>query len=250
MNQNTWRPVAAIATLVMFAGCQAGMKSQPLVAAVTADTKSPVVTSDNSKIPVQQPATGETKSSPNTADSESLGPKKRTAFYRANTKPAVIPKVLMSKADDAVCKLKVGDAMPNIELPKLDGTSKTKLSELYGKNATVVIFWKGDRRMSEQQLADIGPDIVEPFRNEGVAVVGVAVDKSNKDAEAAIKKSSATFPNLHDADGKAFAQLGSGRFPRTYLLDPSGKIVWFDIEYSLATRRELHQALQAITGGK
>jgi thiol-disulfide isomerase/thioredoxin len=113
-----------------------------------------------------------------------------------------------------------------------------------------VIFWKGDRRMTQQQLADIGADIVKPFRNEGVAVVGVAVDKSNKDAEATFKKSGATFPNLHDADGKAFAQVGRGRFPRTYLLDAGGKIVWFDIEYSLATRRELHQALEAITGGK
>jgi hypothetical protein len=34
------------------------------------------------------------------------------------------------------------------------------------------------------------------------------------------------------------------------VLDPTGKIVWFDIEYSLATRRELHQALEVITGGK
>jgi peroxiredoxin len=250
MNQNTWRPVAAIATLVMFAGCQEGTKSQPLVAAVTADTKSPVVASDNSKTSVQQPATGETKSSPKTADRESARPKTRTAFYRANAKSTTIPKVLMSKADVAVCKVKVGDIMPTIELPKPDGTTKTKLSDLYGKNATVVIFWKGDRRMSQQQLADIGADIVEPFRNVGVAVVGVAVDKSNKDAEAAIKKSGATFPNLHDADGKAFAQVGNGRFPRTYVLDAGGKIVWFDIEYSLATRRELHQALEAITGGK
>ena len=74
--------------------------------------------------------------------------------------------------------------------------------------------------------------------------------KSAKDAVATFKKAGATFTNLHDADGKAFAQIGSGRFPRTYLLDPSGKIVWFDIEYSLATRRELHQALRVIAGGK
>jgi len=93
-------------------------------------------------------------------------------------------------------------------------------------------------------------DIGEPFQNQGVSVVGVTVDESAKDAEATVKKSGANFPNLHDADGKAFALVGSGRFPRTYVLDPTGKIVWFDIEYSLATRRELHQALEAITRGK
>ena len=50
---------------------------------------------------------------------------------------------------------------------------------------------------------------------------------------------------LVDAKGKAFAQVGSRHLPRTFVLDPSGKIVWFDIEYSLATRRELQQALAA-----
>jgi hypothetical protein len=29
------------------------------------------------------------------------------------------------------------------------------------------------------------------------------------------------------------------------VLDANGKIVWFDLEYSLATRRELQQALLA-----
>jgi hypothetical protein len=34
------------------------------------------------------------------------------------------------------------------------------------------------------------------------------------------------------------------------VLDPSGKIVWFDIEYSMATRRELHQALRTLAASK
>lgn len=139
--------------------------------------------------------------------------------------------------------------MPAISLPKLGAAGKAKLADLFGKKATVVVFWKGDRRMTQQQLADLGPDVVEPFGKSGVAVVGVAVD-SAKDAQATFKKAGAAFPNLLDADGKAFAQVGSGRLPRTYLVDPTGKILWFDIEYSLATRRELHQALRAIAGEK
>ena len=78
-----------------------------------------------------------------------------------------MPHVLMSKGDEAACKVKVGDAMPAIELPKLGETGKTKLADLFGKKATVVVFWKGDRRMSQQQLADIGADVVEPFGKAG-----------------------------------------------------------------------------------
>jgi peroxiredoxin len=249
MNRNDRRRIAAIAALVMFAGCQAGMKSLAPAAANKANAAEPPgVTSDNAQASGQQPAPG-AKSSPKT-DSEPAGPKTRTAFYRADAKSAAIPKVLMSKADEAVCKVKVGDAMPAIDLPKLGGSSKAKMSDLLGKKGTVVIFWKSDRRMTQQQLADLGPDVVEPFGRQGVAVVGVAVDKLAKDAEATVKKSGATFPNLHDADGTAFAQVGSGRFPRTYVLDPNGKIVWFDIEYSLATRREMHRTLRKIVGDK
>jgi hypothetical protein len=36
--------------------------------------------------------------------------------------------------------------------------------------------------------------------------------------------------------------------PRTYLLDPTGKILWFDVEYSRSTRRDLSEALDAMVG--
>jgi peroxiredoxin len=94
----------------------------------------------------------------------------------------------------------------------------------------------------------MGPDVVGPFGGAGVAVVGIAVGESPDSAQATLQRAKAEYPNLLDADGKAFDQVGSEKLPRTYLLDSQGKIVWFDIEYSLSTRRELHQALRAIVG--
>jgi peroxiredoxin len=176
-------------------------------------------------------------------------PQQRTAFFRADETPAAIAKVLLSKADESMCLVKVGDAMPEISAPELSPTAIPKrLNSLFGEKATVVVFWKGDRRMSQQELADLGPDVIEPFGKNGVAVVGIAVNEKADTAQAALKKAGAEFLNLLDADGKAFAQVGKERLPRTYLLDPKGKILWFDIEYSPATRRELHQALRAVAG--
>lgn len=177
------------------------------------------------------------------------GPQTHTSFYRVDKNTPKIPVVMMSKGDEAMCKVKVGDAMPAISLPKLGG-GEAKLSELAGKAATVVVFWKSDRRMAVQQLADMGPEVVEPFGKSGVAVVGIAVKESEAGAKVALDKAEAHFPNLLDADGKAFSEVGSGKLPRTYVLDANGKIVWFDIEYSLATRRELHQTLRTMVGGK
>ncbi len=165
------------------------------------------------------------------------------ASYRAVAVPAKVPKVQFSKREEGLCKVKVGDTLPMIKLPQIGGSGTAKLADLFGKRATVVVFWKSDRRMAGEQLADVGPDVIEPFDKQGVAVVGVAVNESAANAAEALNKAGATFTNLLDADGMVFAQVGSERLPRTYVLDPSGKILWFDIEYSLTTRRELHQAL-------
>lgn len=175
------------------------------------------------------------------------GPVRRTAFYRADETPAKMPAVALSKGHEALCKVKVGDQMPDISLPQLGGEA-TKLSSLLGDKATVVVFWRGDRRMAREQLADLGPDVIEPFGKSGVTVVGVAVDAPEADVQAALKAAQVDFTNLLDADGKVFAEVGSEKLPRTYLLDPQGKVLWFDIEYSLGTRRELHEALRTVAG--
>jgi peroxiredoxin len=185
------------------------------------------------------------------AEPAEAGGKVHTVYFRANdTVAAKIPKVALTRQEQDLCKLKVGDSMPAIELPRLDSGKPTKLAELYGKSATVVVFWKGDRRMTREELADIGPDVIEMFGKSGVAVVGVAVQETAQSAQELLTKGGTKFDNLLDADGKAFAQVGAERLPQTYVLDASGKIVWFDIEYSLATRRELHDVLTVLTSGK
>ncbi len=161
---------------------------------------------------------------------------------------AKIPSVALSKGHAALCKVKVGDTMPDITLPQLGEDSPVKLSSLYGERATVVVFWNSSRRMAREQLADIGPDVIEPFGKSGVTVVGVVVERPTEEALSMLQEAKAEFPNLHDADGQAFAKVGSEKLPRTYVLDPQGKILWFDIEYSLSTRRDLNQTLRVVTG--
>jgi hypothetical protein len=120
---------------------------------------------------------------------------------------------------------------------------------LLGKTATVVVFWN-DSRMSRLLLADLNRDVAAPFGEKGVAVVGVAVNVPAAAAQAAVQKAEVRFSILLDADGKAFALVGKEKLPRVYVLDAQRKIRWFDIEYSLATRRELGQTLRALTTQK
>jgi peroxiredoxin len=179
---------------------------------------------------------------------ESIAQAPGKAVKDGKAAPAKVPAVALSKAHQALCKVKVGDTMPDMALPRLESNETAKLSSLFGKKATVLVLWKGDRRMAREQLADMGPEVAEPFTKAEVAVVGVAVTMPPADVQAALKAAGADFPNLLDSDGQAFAKIGTEKLPRTYLIDPQGRILWFDIEYSLGTRRELNQALRAVAG--
>jgi len=188
-----------------------------------------------------EPIQNQRAATPLSTDGSRVDSAVRQAAYQDATG---FPPVLLTAQHEALCRIKVGDTMPAIELPMIGG-GRVKLADLYGSAATVVVFWKGDRRMALDELADLGPDVVEPFGSQDVAVVGIAVKESAGDAQAVLSKAGAKFPNLLDADGKAFAKVGSQKLPWTLVLDKSGQVVWFDIEYSHATRRELERTLLA-----
>jgi peroxiredoxin len=217
---------------------QAEVATDPPLASEADRAKPPAIRRDEA---VKQVAAEEPVKEP--------APQRRTVFYRLDAGgPAVMPKVVLSVGHEALCKVKVGDVLPAVELPVVRSNDRKKPADLYGKKATAVLFWDGNRRMSREALADLGPDVVDLFGNNGVAVVGIAVNETAANAKAALEKAGANFANLLDADGKAFALVGSERLPRVFLVDSAGKILWFDIEYSQTTRRELHQALHAATG--
>src|ERR1051326_1210941 len=69
---------------------------------------------------------------------------------RPKPEPPTVPKVLLTKQEQALCRVNVGDKMPAIALPQLGGSREAKLTDFLGKKATVLVFWKTDRRMTEQ----------------------------------------------------------------------------------------------------
>ena len=157
-----------------------------------------------------------------------------------------IPPVVLTTAHAELCKVGVGDQFPAINLPKL-GAGPTDVFSLSGVKATVVLYWNPDRWMALTALADLQRDIASKIDSKQVAVVGIAVRQPAAALQTALRTAKASFPQLLDAEGKAIAAVGTVSLPRIYVLDPAGKIVWFDIEYSEGTRRELGWALEVLT---
>jgi hypothetical protein len=185
-------------------------------------------------------ASGAAKNEAVAAPSVRTAAKPVTETYSGN-----VPPVLLASEHASLCKVNVGDAFPAIALSKVGG-GDAKVADLAGKKATVVLFWAPDRWMAEGALADLGIEAAA-FGEKGAGFVGIVEGPANEKAGELIKSAGAGLTQLADADGAALAQVGELALPRIYVLDSAGKIAWFDIEYSEATRRELRQTLAELT---
>ena len=162
--------------------------------------------------------------------------------------PASMPKVVLTGSLQATCVVQVGDTLPPGELPDAEG-KPVALASLLGKRATVVLFWNEgvsteSKARAATALDDLMYKVAEPHGAQGVNVIAVNVGDAAdvvKAAAAAVK-----FPVLGDANVSYFAKVAKERLPRVYLLDASGKILWFDMEFSRTTQRELLRGLAAM----
>ena len=165
------------------------------------------------------------------------------ATYSEELPASEMPKVQMSVGHAAMCKVKVGDAFPDAALADLAGKQK-KLSELRGQKLTVVLLWSDKLVFGREALADMLSTVLTPYQKLGVNVVAIDVNDPAATVAKAASAEKDMFPVLLDPKGDYFAKVGTGKLPRIYLLDPQGKILWFDIEYGRTVRRDLQQAIR------
>lgn len=164
--------------------------------------------------------------------------------------PPSIPPVLLSDGESKTCLVKVGDSMPAIELPSIDGQPQS-LAGLLGSKLTVVVFWTANHPYAVEELGDLAAEVAGPLAAKGVKVVAINEGDTPEVARKTAQDVNAgDLVQLQDTGGQALAKVATRRLPRTYLLDSSGKILWFDLEYSRSTRRDLHSAIKFVLGEK
>jgi len=156
-----------------------------------------------------------------------------------------VPPVIMSKQHQDTCLVNVGDTMPDMRLADLNG-NQHDLSKLLGDRLTVIFFWTVADRHSVDELGDLAVKVASPLAAKGVRVIGICERDPADEARAACEKAGVSYPVLLDPDGKLFSQIATRRLPRTYLVDATGKVLWFDIEYTAPTRHDLREALRAL----
>jgi cytochrome c biogenesis protein CcmG, thiol:disulfide interchange protein DsbE len=223
--------------------------------AITEDENPPVVPAPKANAPekskVQPPDSAGVEPAAKPAPT---APTKTKTAKKSLPPPATISKVSLTDKLRATCLVKVGDELPEVELAGLDG-NKASLKSLHGDALTVVFFWNiGTTTFARQSvieaLGDMQKDVLEPFTAKDLKVVGINVGNKPEDVKKALETSGASYPNLLDPQGNFFRSVAMEKLPRVYLLDGSGKILWFDIDYARATRRELLTGIKAVLEGK
>ncbi len=232
-SARTWIPALAVAAALGLAGCPA-----------TEDPLNPNagVPQDGGLATGDRPAADQ-GSSPDAAAAQADVP------APVEPPPPSIPEVFLTEAQKTASLVAVGDTLPEGELPALEGDPQPVRNH-YGDSLTVLFFWKPGQSATEQlrevaALEDLQNDVAVAFAERGVQVVAVNVGGEPEAVRQQLDDAGAKFAVLLDRDGAYFAKVATDFVPRVYLLDATGKILWFDLQWSSTARQSLLQGIDA-----
>lgn len=163
--------------------------------------------------------------------------------------PGALPSIALTAAHRTTCKVFAGDVLPPMSLVDLDG-APAPLDKLFGERLTIVLFWQHTDPDAVEAVDDMASLVLKSYGKRGVRAVAIHVGPATDEVKAIVQRDQVTYPVLVDADGAALAQVAAdvrGLMPRIFLVDATGRILWFDIEYSRTTRRDLDLALRFLT---
>ena len=151
-----------------------------------------------------------------------------------------VPAVVLSNEHQSESVVEVGDMLPDIGMRTSRG-QEASFDQLKGEKLTVIaVHPVPGKWMTQTLLQDLGREIARPYAGDGVRVISVGIGR--------VGQPMAGVTPVLAGELKLKETLGTGRMPRVYVVDKEGRIVWFDIEYSLSTRRELQQVVANLTG--
>jgi peroxiredoxin len=162
---------------------------------------------------------------------------------RPTIRLATMPEVVLTQQHARDSFVRVGDELPEFELPDQLGRMHA-MGDVQGTGLTVVAFWSSDRLQSGNMLRFI-EERIGSYADLGVKVVAVNVGDAPERVQKATGEAGFTSPVLLDVERRFYSRVGQGHLPRVYLLDRERRILWFDIEFSRETREQLEQAIQA-----
>lgn len=117
----------------------------------------------------------------------------------------------------------IGSEVPEFSLPLLGGDGTLSSAELAGR-PVVINFWASWCVPCREEAGDLQA-AWEKYRDQGVLILGVNVQDSEKDAEAFVDEFDLTFPMVRDKDLVLHNELGVRGLPETFFADAQGVFI-------------------------
>jgi len=150
----------------------------------------------------------------------------------------------------AIYNMKVGDPMPEFDLPRADsGFGSIKSRALVGKPSTI-IFWRPGQELSIDALREL-ETVVEDLGADRVNTVAVDVSRSTVEAiQSIFEDQPLSYPVLLDPDRALYGAVGVIVAPTTLMFDAKGELQFiapsFPAQYGRVARARLRFLLGEI----
>ena len=141
-----------------------------------------------------------------------------------------VPEVKMAEKERATCKVFVGDQFPQL----------AEVTPVAGKKLHIIAFLEsGSKPISRMKTEEILNDLKKLRETAGDALDVIVVQVGDDP-----KLDVGTMTLVADAKRERFDAVAvNAAPPRLFVLDPGGKILWMDIEYSNSSRDQLAKAV-------
>ena len=118
--------------------------------------------------------------------------------------------------------VEAGDKAPDFKVVTEKGRTVTRSN--FGGKLLVLNFWATWCPPCVQEM----PSLIKfskEMADKGVVVVGVSVDKNDKQYQNFIKRYKIPFETARDPEANISASYGTYKYPETYIIDMNGKVV-------------------------
>ena len=116
----------------------------------------------------------------------------------------------------------VGDSAPDFSVVADNG--RTVSLENFGGRLLILNFWATWCPPCIQEMPSLD-ELQKRFKDSGVVVLGLSVDKNEKDYRNLLSKANVSFLTARDPENRINQEYGTFKFPETYIISKDGKVI-------------------------
>ncbi len=116
----------------------------------------------------------------------------------------------------------VGDTAPNFSITTTAG--ETLGPKNFGGKVLVLNYWASWCAPCVEEAPSLN-EFAKTFKDQGVVVLGVSVDRNDQQFENFVKRFKVLYPTARDPQQNLSYRYGTYKIPESYIIDRNGKVV-------------------------